>query len=481
MRHAVGDPRGIDIAVTSGRNAEARYGLMFKSLPAYTPPDDLLHDLAEQMVEARGPLGDVSNSDVAFDNPDLPAGYTYLGQFIDHDMTHDQTPLSQQSVDPSGVKNYDTPFFDLGSVYGRGPSLDPQLYDPSVPGMLLLQEHDGVVDLPRIADGTALLGDPRNDENLITCQLEIAFIRFHNALVAGGDDFATARRRVRWHFQWIIVHDFLPRIVGQDVLDRLLVQGADGKVRVRSSLYKPRNPLRPMMPVEYAVAAYRFGHSMIRAEYELRDTTDSSLTVPIFSPDGRDLRGSRPLPAEFVVDWNYFYEIPGVEGPDDRNMARLIDTQVARPLHDLPPTVIAPTAGAILALAERNLLRGKRLGLPAGQDVAAAMGQPQLSNTDLGLADPRWSGKAPLWFYLLKEAELGGGQKLGPVGGRIVADVILGILAADPESYFNTPGFTPMDADWGMGRMLLEAGVVDVPQSKVELPELPELPEVPAP
>jgi hypothetical protein len=470
-KHAVGDPRGIDIAITTGRNAEARYGLMFKSLPAFSPPDDLLTALAETMVEARGPLADVSQSNDGYDNPSLPAGFTYLGQFIDHDMTRDTTPLSDQQLDPNGLTNFDTPFFDLGSVFGRGPDLDPQLYDPAVRGKLLLQSHDGVWDVPRQADGTAIIGDPRNDENLIILQLQIAFIRLHNWFLDQTHDFQVARRLTRWHFQWVIVHDFLPRIVGADVVNSLLVQQASGKVTARCMFYHPTNPLKPMMPVEYSAAAYRFGHSMIRAEYELRDVpsadpaTEVSLTLPVFSLDGPDLRGSRPLPAEYCLDWNYFYEIPGLSAPTDRNMARLIDTQVARPLHDLPTTVVMHTPGAILALAERNLLRGKRLGLPAGQDVAKAMKRTPISNADLGLTDPGWGGKAPLWFYILKEAELGGGTQLGPVGGRLVAEVILGILAADMSSYFNAPtGFSPAQADLRTGDLLRMAGVVAPPR-----------------
>jgi hypothetical protein len=435
---------------------------MFKTLPAFSPADELLTGLAESMVEKRGPLSDVSLSDDGLDNPDLPAGYTYLGQFIDHDMTRDATPLSDQQVDPRGVKNFDTPFFDLGSVYGRGPDLDPALYDPAVRGKLLLQERDGVLDLPRTGNGTALIGDPRNDENLIVLQLQIAFIRLHNEFLSRTHDFETARQLTRWHFQWVIVHDFLPRVVGQEVVDALLVQNPTGRVSVRSSFYKPANPQRPMMPVEYAVAAYRFGHSMIRAEYELRDVPDTqgqSLTRPIFSPDGQDLRGSRPLPAELVLEWSYFFDVPGLDAPDDRNQARLIDTQVARPLHDLPPTVVLHTAGAVLALAERNLLRGKRLGLPAGQDVAKAMRMPVLTNADLGLTETGWGGKAPLWFYILKEAELGGGRRLGPVGGRIVAEVILGLLGADKSSYFNAHSrFSPVVADCRIGDLLRVAG-----------------------
>jgi hypothetical protein len=221
------------------------------------------------------------------------------------------------------------------------------------------------------------------------------------------------------------------------------------------------------MPVEYSGAAYRFGHTMIRAEYEMQE----GHTVPIFGPDGfEDLRGGRPIPPTLWADWNYFFEIPGMNSPDDRNMARTIDTQIALPLAALPPTVVARTADAIIALAERNLLRGKRLGLPSGQDVAKAMGLTPLTNTELGLSDdPGWKGKAPLWFYVLKEAELGGAHQLGPVGGRIVAEVILNVLALDPTSYFNAnPSFDP-GADYRIGDLILAADAID-PRARVQRP-----------
>ncbi|HET7480728.1 MAG TPA: heme peroxidase family protein [Rubrobacteraceae bacterium] len=456
-QHAVGDPRGADIAVAVKRTREARFGLMFKHLPPFLPPDELLIDLAWEMVDPRPPAPDVSEAADAFDNHDIPAGFTFLGQFIDHDMTRDTSPLSSWQLDPHGLTNFDTPFFDLGSVYGRGPRLDPQLYDQSTPGKLLLVEHDGVLDLPRAPDGTAFLGDPRNDENLIICQLQIAFIRLHNQFLAAGRSFAEAQRLTRWHFQWVIVHDFLPHVVGQDVVDSLLVQTGSGPIRTKNAFYNPVNPTRPMMPIEYSVAAYRFGHSMIRPEYEAHD----GHTRPIFGVEGFDLRGSRPLPPDLKIDWTYFYDIPGLPVPMGRNFARLIDTKLSLPLTHLPPTVIADTRGAITSLAERNLLRGKRLGLPAGQDVARAMGMTPLSNAELGLTDPGWNEKAPLWFYVLKEAELGGGHRLGPIGGRIVAEVILGILALDKTSYFNarTP-FSPDTADFKMGDLLHLAGAV---------------------
>lgn len=174
--------------------------------------------------------------------------------------------------------------------------------------------------------------------------------------------------------------------------------------------YKPQNPNRPMMPIEYSVAAYRWGHSGIRPEYEMHDFVRSGTNpavLPIFDSNpiasvARDPRGSRPIYPDATVDWNCFFEIPNVQSPDDRNYARLIDTEVACPLYELPDSVVAHVSGAVLALAERNLLRGSRLGLPSGQDVAAAMRAEDpsmpapLSNAELdptgrfGLANPAW-------------------------------------------------------------------------------------------
>jgi hypothetical protein len=476
--HGVGDPRGYDIALRAGRNAEARFGVMFKKLPAFNPPDALLSALAVKMNDGKPPLSDVKDSDVAFDNDLIPAGYVYFGQFVDHDMTHDTTPLTQQKQDPRAMTNFDSPKFDLDSVYGKGPTGSPELYDPSKPGYLLVNRHDDLVDLPRDGVGAAYLGDPRNDENLIVAQLHTVFLRLHNKHMDAGKSFEQAQQQVRWTYQYLIVNDYLPRIVGQDVVNSLIRRRGTGPIQFTGKLYQPRNVNKPYMPIEYAGAAYRFGHSMIRAEYEVQD----GHTVAIFAQDGyEDLRGNRPIPASLWIDWNYFFEIPGMNAPDDRNMSRLVDTQISLPLSKLPSTVVAPTAGAIVALAERNLLRGKRLGLPAGQDVAVAMGIKPLTNAQLGLPEPGWKGKAPLWFYLLKESELLGGKKLGPVGGRIVAEVILGLLALDKTSYFNAnPSFTPGSAGYKVGDLILATDAIDPRAiSKPEDPAVPEEPDAP--
>jgi hypothetical protein len=446
-KHAVGDPRGSEIATKAGRDKEGRFGVMFKDTEPFTPPDDLLHSLAVVMSEPAG---------APLDNPDIPAGFTFLGQFIDHDMTLDRTPLPQQQTDPLALTNFDTPSFDLGSLYGGGPAVDPEIYEPGGSGRLrVVRNATGVDDLPRRADGSAIIGDGRNDENLIIAQLHLLFARFHNRCLATGlaKNLAEAQRLTRWHFQWVIVHDFLPQVAGSATMARFL--GGGTPPRFKREFYKPRNPHRPMMPIEYSVAAYRFGHSMIRPGYLLNARTTPPSAAPIFGAEGADLRGNRPLPARLEIDWQHFFAVPG-KPATPRNQARLIDAKLSAPLFTLPPTVVSD---AVTSLAERNLLRGKRLGLPAGQDVAARMGLTPLTNVELDLpypANPGWQGKAPLWFYILREAELdNGGKRLGPVGGRIVAEVILGILDADRGSYLHAkPGFKPIADQFRMGDLV---------------------------
>ncbi|MDN4612348.1 peroxidase family protein [Arthrobacter burdickii] len=475
--HAVGDPRGADIAVKARRSQQGRFGLMFPSLKPFAPSEALLAVMAQRMIDPRQPLADVSSSEDGFDNAEMPAGYTYLGQFMDHDITHDITPLSQQKADPLALVNFNTPFFDLSSVYGRGQAEDPQLYDPKNPALLLVgTTPEGISDVPRTSTGAATIGDARNDENLIVSQMHLAFLKLHNHFVGLGNSFADARRLVRWHYQWVIVNDFLPRMVGSAVVRSMLLPQSDGTIRVDNKFYKPGNRLKPMIPLEFSVCAYRFGHSMIRAEYEMHDNT----TFPLFGPPGQDLRGSRPLPYDARADWNYFFDIPGVEPPMGRNTARLLDTQLSFPLANLPPTVVSHIDGAIYALAHRNLLRGVKLGLPAGQDVATALGVPPIPNTRLGLYEPEWGSKAPLWFYILKEAELQGGRRLGPVGGRIIAEVILGLLALDPDSYLNSrTRWTPADPAFGMGELFRMSGATfkveeDLPEEVLPEEEVPE-------
>jgi hypothetical protein len=459
---------------TKNRLAEGRFGVMFKKLPAFGPPDDLLEGLARTMVE------DQTVPDDSFLNtsPRLFAGFTFIGQFIDHDITFDNTPLAQQQEDPDATVNFRTPRYDLDSVYGLGPATEPQFYDPADPDKLLIKANvNGVADMPRDAGGHAIIPEARNDENLIVLQFHKGVAQFHNRLVDYVRSqgvrpewvFETARRLTRWHYQWAVTHDFLPRFVGDALIGPTgtVYKEVAGKPPVINlAYYRPTNKDgRPFMPVEFSVAAYRFGHTIIRPFYIINETTAARGGVPVFGPDGGfNLNGGRPIPIDLVMEWR---NILPVDPTFPARKPRKIDTKLSLPLASLPSSVVPPPDPTV-HLAVRNTLRGKKVGLPSGQQVAAAMRAPALTNTTLGLGnDPGWAGQAPLWYYILKEAELppNNAEKLGAVGGRIVAEVLVGLLQRDPNSYLYldaawkpTPPIAPATGQFGFVDLLKFAG-----------------------
>jgi hypothetical protein len=444
---------------------EGRFGRMFRRLPVFLPDKDLLRDLGDAMREEdpRDPAGD---------NEKIPAGYTYLGQFIDHDITFDPTSTLQRANDPNALVNFRTPRFDLDSLYGSGPADSPFMYDQKsssrlelLVGKCLQDENDpGSVidedDLPRNPQGRALIGDPRNDENTFISQLQLSFIKFHNKVVrevvepagfVGGELWKEAQRVVRWHYQWVVLHDFLVKTVGQELVTALLPKEAGGKGEPRC-FYRPKQDA--YMPVEFSVAAYRFGHSQVRAAYRINNTVP---VLPIFRADeldasgnlvvpGRlaDFRGFRGLPPQWTNSWPFFFPFDD-QGPVP---SRKIDTRMAIPLYTLPgerPEEAGETQEQQdnRSLARRNLLRGWAMQLPDGHRVAQAMGEEPLTEEELGF-DP-YTNPPPLWHYILCEAEKReNGQRLGAVGGRIVAEVFIGLAQHDPLSYLSVhPGWEP--------------------------------------
>lgn len=420
----------------------------------------------------------------------IPALYTYFSQFIDHDITFDPVSLLTQHSDPDALTDFRTPALDLDNVYGRGPADQPYMYDEIGTKFLLGRKlKNGDFDLPRNnADpARALIGDPRNDENSIVSQFQGIMLRFHNRVVDDHKDldFLAVQQLVRWHYQWVIIHDFLPRIIKASVLDALKTHGRYDRSKLK--LYNWKN--KPFMPVEFSVAAYRLGHSMVRPGYRLNDNEDKPLPIfPIPStapgaPTGgipSGLTGFQAMDSDRGIDWGRFIDVgslrPRGEDPDkvspatDKMKKRLqfayrIDTSVVTPLSFLPESV-APDQPR--SLAERNLLRGFELGLPTGQDVARAMGVVPLTDDQIIIGkatdDPdvigpiskipelaAFRGKCPLWTYILAEAMIPANRKqvaapvnektvvatpqLGEVGGRIVAEVFLGMLFGDKNSF----------------------------------------------
>jgi hypothetical protein len=477
--HSAQPTRGLsDVARSS--LYQGKFGRMFRNLPPFLPPDQELIDLAEQMFEPAADQGL---------NTNIPAGFTYLGQFVDHDITFDPTSKLQQENDPDALHNFRTPRFDLDSIYLSGPAAAPFLYDQENGGgfKLLIDTVNGQEeDLPRNRQGRALIGDPRNDENLILSQLHLIFLKFHNrvydTLAATIPDpemrFDEARRIVRWHYQWIVVYDFLVRFTGSEVVNDILrvqesheVAGLEGshtvtQVKAELKFFLWKN--QPFMPVEFAAAAFRFGHSLIRFDYDLNEDAEQ---IPVFGahpnpapPDDLkgDLRGFRPRPRRREVAWNRFFLFPAQAPPQP---TRRLDTKLTLGLRRLPGFGPAGDHRNPPSLAERNLARGKALGLPSGQAVANAMGLPPTmiltdAELDFGPLAPKFAGKAPLWYYILKEAEVKGrGEKLGPLGGRIVAEVLIGLLHGDPSSYLSmSPNWQPTQGEFGA----LEDGTYDM-------------------
>jgi hypothetical protein len=388
-------------------------------------------------------------------NPTHTAGTTFMGQFMDHDVTFDLVSTLGVPFPVDASVNGRRPYFDLDSVYGAGPAGSPQLYAPASGGSKFRVESGGLFeDLPRDAGNTAIIADRRNDENIIIAGLHAAFLLFHNhavdhvkAIAPSGSPatvFEQARNLTRWHYQWMILHEFLPLFVGP-IVDDVLAHGRH--------FYTPAMG-GAQIPVEFQGAAYRFGHSMVRPSY--RANLAGDLGKPFFAlifdaaqggPDPADLTGGHRAPRRFV-GWQTFFDF-GVDpftGVREVKPNKKIDTRLSTPLFNLPlPTL--PFPGGPTALPQRNLLRHLTWQLPSGQSIAQLIGAPVLGKNDFKELKPLGVGfdqSTPLWYYVLKEAEvMESGLHLGPVGGRIVAEVIIGLLQTDPTSYLNQPGWTP--------------------------------------
>jgi hypothetical protein len=147
-------------------------------------------------------------------NPTHTAGTTFVGQFLDHDLTFDLTSRLGQPTEPTESPNERTPALDLDSVYGGGPLADDELYvsvsrgSRERPTKLKIEGGGLFEDLPRRSDGSAIIADPRNDENLMIAGLQAAFILFHNKAVdlvsrdgrdSSEEIFRKARQLTTWH------------------------------------------------------------------------------------------------------------------------------------------------------------------------------------------------------------------------------------------------------------------------------------------
>jgi hypothetical protein len=390
-------------------------------------------------------------------------GFTYFGQFLGHDLTHDATPLGGPYAAPEQTPNFRTPAFDLDHVYGDGPTGSPYLYEGEA-GAETFKIGETVPggyrrDLP-IGHGRVLIGDltdRRNLDNLLLRQLHVLFLKFHNETVrqlqenadlgnAAGlarEDtlFERARRLVRWHYQWIIRHDYLPRVVHSEVWTHRSARRAGQEFAV---------------PIEFSLAAFRFGHSMVRNAYRL-NCRQKRVVINELMTLGQ---APAPIADDYLLEWGTFFDGLPTSGP--QASSNFIDTSVSRAMHGLSPETIrlSDEKEAIdpSNLPVRTLLRGARASLASGQEIADSLvsqgritASDKLAGFELSRDTCDRSGgvlrktglheNTPLFYYILKEAELKtGGFTLGPVGSHIVAEVIQSALESDPDGYLAAMG-----------------------------------------
>jgi len=399
----------------------AAYGRLFPEL-APLPSDEALLQRLGTSCGTEAPGTGASGRDDASG----AAGWTFFGQFIAHDVTADRSPLVDQA-DVEALKNVRRQKLNLECLYGSGPTGAPNLYDVNDSAILLLGLNDAgqAEDLQRNAEGIAVIADPRNDSHLLMAQMQVLFSKFHNRVVewlrehgtAPPSLFAEARRLVVWHYQWIIAREFLPELIGHGLSEALLAQGP--------RYYRPAAD--PFIPLEFADAAYRYGHGQLRETYRLKP---GDTPLPLFP----DLVGFRPIPASRVVDWAEFFDRPG-HAPAQR--AKKLDGRLCTSIMHLPLALTGDVdVEAFHSLGARDLQRGHAVGLPSGEAVARHIGATPLTRQQTGLDSMGWDQETPLWYYVLKEAEAqSNGDRLGEVGGRIVGEVLVGLLDHDPTSF----------------------------------------------
>ena len=472
---------GIDLGfAVAGPAALQDFDFLFPTLqsnPANLLPQEAatparLKELGRAMVDPGAPTGDST----------VPAIYTYFGQFVDHDITLESGSFTTAQLVSSALaplplakirddlKNLRTATLELDSLYGPpAPRAFPNLNKMQIGRVTSLQGTETPSlrppgkgddnDLPReprspdfAHDRAARIGDPRNDENLIVAQLHLAFLKAHNRLVDQGRTFAQARRLLRQHYQRIVIQDFLKRVADPAVVDSILANGN----RFYDALAEPF-----FLPLEFTVAAYRFGHSMIRDDYDFNLNFNHSGDPGTFPADlgllftftalSGQLGEFDTLPDNWIIEWERFVDT----GAGAANRARRFDTKLSTGLFHLQsPQGQEETPADAANLAIRNLLRGYGLRMPTGQAVAHHLGLTPLtaaqlkaaaaSTTQAGvLQSTGFLTRTPLWYYLLAEAKHHGGQRLGPVGSTIVAEVLIGLVRRSDDSILRTPGWTP--------------------------------------
>ena len=449
-----------------------RFDFMFRGLqgvsgallPKSSQSVEDLKSLAESMSET---------SDSAERDSAIPAAYTYFGQFLDHEITLDNVSKHLAKLDdpnlvptnPDVIRqmmvNSRSPRLDLDSVYGPMPDGSPVPRDGDhlvlgkvSPAGKRPAGKDDYNDLKRKASSTnpdedreALIGDPRNDEHLIIAQFHVAMIRAHNALVSQGHSFNEAKKLLQQHFQWLVIHDFLMRVADPEIVAATLKRG-------HNRFYKPA-PYDLYMPLEFSVAAFRFGHSLVRSSYHINKNFPNASLGQLFALSAHSgnlnpapEKSFPTLPENWIIEWGEFLD-------GGSNRARRIDSNLADPLFELSQTDGSPLPDQP-SLAARNLLRGYQLRIPTGQAVAVSLGLPVMTPTNIekSVTDAQakvlrrtgFSTRTPLWYYVLVEnadTKRHLPDHLGPVGSTIVVEVLIELIRQSTNSILCLPDWRP--------------------------------------
>lgn len=424
------------------------FGRLFDRNPVTAPQPP------QQAVPLLNALADGMREEGPSEGP-ADAGMTFLGQFIDHDVTLDVTSMIAKPETSSSVINQRTPALDLDCVFGGGSEARPLLYSQKHSHYLYHGTSTNSLDLARNHEGVAKIGDPRNDENAFVAAVQSLFIRFYNLLLhaiehdtdgaaalkhTGESATEAAVRLSRWHYQHIILTEFLPAFVNETVLEKAL------HILRHGSLPRGFRHGVGFIPAEFSVAAYRFGHGTVQSTYDI-----GSRVVNLFANDGQP---GLPAfgPKSEVIDMSKFFTVPG---GSPAQKARPVGPTLAAELFDLPMFSGANAAdieGLIgeepiripsdqaMSLAHRNLYRDRfTFELASGQTAAGSMGFTAIDRDE----NTRRAGldKIPLFYYCLQEGTHNGG-KLGEVGGTIVTTVLARLLRDDTSSVWHAPGWS---------------------------------------
>ena len=409
--------------------------------------------------------------DLQASNVSAMAGYTYLGQFLAHDLSRLRIEGHNKTV-----KSFTTDILrsDVSCVLDLG-----SVYDGALPGSLMRKNGTAFMALgnAQVTDGPdlvgydlprngwrACIGDDRNDENLIVSQLHVQFLKLHNLFVReishdqpglGTESlFEAAREQVILHYQEVILHDFLYKFLHPSVWQAIILDN-------QHILWDP-DPTEPaVLPIEYTAAAGRFGHAMVQNNYNLNAVTSVSVSE-LFEMTGEGGFGGKyqRMPASHLIDWRLFFDFPNQNtlGLPTRNKASRISPRVRVDLTNTQSLTVPEETN----LATRNLLRGLQMRLSSGQATVnhlitnfqsrlhdleipvcllsreqLNLNKPNYSQNVLDRCNPALSSHTPLWYYVLAEAcveTVEGIGKLGPLGSLLVAESIRGLLQLDRNS-----------------------------------------------